>query len=100
MECRAVRGSADRAAYPPEGATRAHEFTGPGHAAGPGALRPLLDDMHNLPAMILHRRTDILTWNRAAAARCQWTSVLLPPHERNCIRLVFLPDGFRSLSAD
>ncbi|NEA83970.1 hypothetical protein G3I30_34150 [Actinospica acidiphila] len=26
--------------------------------------------MHNLPAMILHRRTDILTWNRAAAARC------------------------------
>ncbi|MFC8405516.1 hypothetical protein ACFUG9_18210 [Streptomyces griseoincarnatus] len=69
MEGGAVRGSAYRAAYPPEGATRAHEFTGPGHAAGPGALRPLLDDMHNLPAMILHRRTDILTWNRAAAAR-------------------------------
>ncbi len=65
-----------------------------------GRCAPPLDDMHNLPAMILHRRTDILTWNRAAAARCQWTSVLLPLHERNCIRLIFLPDGFRSLSAD
>jgi transcriptional regulator with XRE-family HTH domain len=31
-------------------------------------LRQLLDGMHDIPAMIVHRRMDVLAWNSAAAA--------------------------------
>ncbi|WP_437069865.1 MmyB family transcriptional regulator [Streptomyces sp. enrichment culture] len=43
--------------------------------------------MHDVPATVLHRSMRILTWNCAAAALLTAFGVL-PPHERNCIRLM------------
>ncbi|MFD3916472.1 helix-turn-helix domain-containing protein [Streptomyces sp. NPDC058603] len=59
-------------------------------------LRQLLDDMHDVPAMIIHRRMDVLAWNRGAAALLTDFGAL-PPARRNIIRLTFLDDAFRSL---
>ncbi|MGV9953116.1 MmyB family transcriptional regulator [Streptomyces cellulosae] len=53
-------------------------------------LRRLLDDMHDMhdvPATALHRSMRILAWNRAAAELLTAFGAL-PPHERNCIRLM------------
>ena len=62
-------------------------------------LQHLLDEMHYAPAIIVHRRTDVLAWNRAAAAL--FTDFRgLAPNERNWARLIFLNDAFRSLYAD
>jgi hypothetical protein len=62
-------------------------------------LRQLLEDMHDIPAMVVHRRMDVLAWNRGAAALLTDFGAL-PPGERNWIRLMFLDDAFRSLYAD
>ncbi|MFJ6572275.1 helix-turn-helix domain-containing protein [Streptomyces sp. NPDC091292] len=62
-------------------------------------LRGLLDDMHDIPAVVLHRRMDILAWNRAASALLGDFQALPVPH-RNIVRLTFLDDGFRSLYVD
>ncbi|MFE4540884.1 helix-turn-helix transcriptional regulator [Streptomyces scopuliridis] len=62
-------------------------------------LRVLLDNMHDIPAIVLHRRMDILAWNRAAAALLGDFRALPVPH-RNIIRMTFLDDGFRSLYVD
>ncbi|MEV6418852.1 helix-turn-helix transcriptional regulator [Streptomyces sp. NPDC051662] len=59
-------------------------------------LQQLLDDMHDVPAMIIHRRMDILAWNRGAVALLVDFDAL-PPARRNIIRLTFLDDAFRSL---
>jgi transcriptional regulator with XRE-family HTH domain len=62
-------------------------------------LRQLLDGMHDIPAMVLSRRQDVLAWNSAAAAVLTDFGAL-PPDERNLIRLTFLNDAYRSLYAD
>ncbi|MFD7623168.1 helix-turn-helix transcriptional regulator [Streptomyces sp. NPDC059802] len=62
-------------------------------------LRQLLDTMPGIPAMILNRRTDVLAWNRGAAALLTDFGTL-PQEERNLIRLTFLDDNFRALYAD
>jgi transcriptional regulator with XRE-family HTH domain len=62
-------------------------------------LRQLLDGMHDIPALVLNRRQDVLAWNSAAAALLADFSAL-PPGERNLIRLTFLDDAYRSLYAD
>ncbi|MEU2135100.1 helix-turn-helix transcriptional regulator [Streptomyces sp. NPDC018352] len=62
-------------------------------------LRQLLDTMHDVPAMVLHRGMDVLAWNRAAAALLTDFGAL-PPAERNLIRLTFLDPDFRALYAD
>nr|WP_223189702.1 hypothetical protein [Nonomuraea terrae] len=62
-------------------------------------LRQLLDTMPDIPAMVLHRRMDVLAWNRGAAALLTDFGAL-PPAQRNLIRLTFLDDAFRSLYAD
>lgn len=62
-------------------------------------LHQLLDGMHDIPAMILNRRQDVLAWNSAAAALLTDFGAL-PPGERNLIRLTFLDEAFRSLYAD
>ncbi|MGV9875102.1 MmyB family transcriptional regulator [Streptomyces cellulosae] len=46
-----------------------------------------MHDMHDVPATALHRRMRILAWNRAAAELLTAFGAL-PPHERNCIRLM------------
>jgi transcriptional regulator with XRE-family HTH domain len=62
-------------------------------------LRQLLDGMHDIPAMILNRRMDVLAWNRGASALLT-DFATLPPQERNLIRLTFLDDAYRALYAD
>jgi transcriptional regulator with XRE-family HTH domain len=59
-------------------------------------LRHLLDSIDTIPAYVCGRRTDILAWNRMAAAVFgDWSE--LPPQERNWARLVFLRPEYREL---
>jgi transcriptional regulator with XRE-family HTH domain len=62
-------------------------------------LQQLLDDMREVPALVVDRRMYVLAWNRGAAA-LQTDFGALPPGERNLVRLMFLDDAFRSLYAD
>jgi transcriptional regulator with XRE-family HTH domain len=76
--------------------------TGTRRAAKPEVappLRQLLDDMHNIPAMVVYRRMDVLAWNRGAAALLTDFGAL-SPRDRNLVRLMFLDSAFRSLYAD
>lgn len=72
-------------------------------APRPERVRPevqlLLDSLQGVPAMVLGRRTDVLAWNRLAAALVvDWGS--LPPEQRNSARHVFLDEGARRLYPD
>ncbi|GAA3792135.1 helix-turn-helix domain-containing protein [Streptomyces phyllanthi] len=61
-----------------------------------GALRQLLDTLDGIPAYVVGRRSDILVWNRMAAAVFgDWSE--LPAHERNWARMVFLRPEYREL---
>ncbi|MFI6346701.1 helix-turn-helix transcriptional regulator [Streptomyces sp. NPDC050560] len=62
-------------------------------------LRLLLDGMHDIPALVLGRRTDVLAWNRAAVALLT-DFAAVPPGRRNLYRMTFLDDTYRSLYAD
>lgn len=60
------------------------------------SLRQLLDTLDGIPAYITGRRSDILVWNRMAAAVFgDWSE--LPAQERNWARLVFLRPEYREL---
>ncbi|MFF7051837.1 helix-turn-helix domain-containing protein [Streptomyces griseorubiginosus] len=66
------------------------------HVRGP--LRQLLDSIE-VPAYVSGRRSDILAWNRMAAAVFgDWSE--LPVEERNWARLVFLKPEYRELFVD
>ncbi|MEU2375173.1 helix-turn-helix transcriptional regulator [Streptomyces misionensis] len=63
------------------------------------ALRQLLDTMEGVPAYVVGRRSEILAWNRMAAAVFgDWED--LPAAERNWARLVFLRPEYRDLFVD
>ncbi|MGW1781333.1 helix-turn-helix domain-containing protein [Streptomyces sp. NPDC002143] len=63
------------------------------------ALRQLLDTMDSVPAYVVGRRSEILAWNRMAAAVFgDWAE--LPPAERIWARLVFLRPDYRDLFVD
>ncbi|GAA3715987.1 helix-turn-helix transcriptional regulator [Streptomyces tremellae] len=63
------------------------------------ALGALLESMQLVPAYVLGNRTDILAWNRLAAAVFHdFTAV--PEKHRNYARLVFLDPAMRTLFAD
>lgn len=60
------------------------------------ALSQLLDTLDGVPAYIGGPRSEILAWNRMAAALFgDWSE--LPPRERNWARLVFLNPAYRDL---
>ncbi|MFF5017776.1 helix-turn-helix domain-containing protein [Streptomyces sp. NPDC001165] len=64
-----------------------------------GALHQLLDVLEGVPAYVVGRRSEILAWNRMAAAVFgDWSQ--LPPAERNWARLVFLHPEYRDLFVD
>jgi transcriptional regulator with XRE-family HTH domain len=64
-----------------------------------GPLRTLLDAMDGVPAILVGRRSDILAWNRMAAAVFgDWAE--LPTQEQNWARLVFLRPEYRDLFMD
>ncbi len=61
-----------------------------------GPLRELLDTLDGVPAYITGRRSDLLCWNRMAAAVFgDWSE--LPPQDRNWARMVFLRPEYRDL---
>ncbi|MGW1991467.1 helix-turn-helix domain-containing protein [Embleya sp. NPDC001921] len=63
------------------------------------AIRDLLASMEGMPAYISGWRSDILAWNRTAAALFgDWDA--LPPRERNWARLMFLRPEHRGLFVD
>ncbi|MEU0673144.1 helix-turn-helix transcriptional regulator [Streptomyces sp. NPDC006172] len=63
------------------------------------SLWQLLDRMDGVPAYVVGRRTEILAWNRMAAAVFgDWGE--LPAGERNWARLVFLRPAYRELFVD
>ncbi|MCX4905858.1 helix-turn-helix transcriptional regulator [Streptomyces sp. NBC_00878] len=60
------------------------------------ALRELIDSIDGVPAYVVGRRSEILVWNRMAAAVFgDWS--LVPPQERNWARMVFLKPEYREL---
>ncbi|MEQ4721187.1 helix-turn-helix transcriptional regulator [Nonomuraea sp. B19D2] len=62
-------------------------------------LRQLLASLDGAPAYVTGPRSDIVAWNRMAAALFgDWDG--LPSRERNWARLVFLRPGHRRLFAD
>ncbi|MEU2334779.1 helix-turn-helix domain-containing protein [Streptomyces sp. NPDC013172] len=62
-------------------------------------LRRMLDDLTATPAFVIGRRTDILAWNRLAAAL--WTDFArYPEQERVFVRLLFTEPWMRELYAD
>jgi transcriptional regulator with XRE-family HTH domain len=64
-----------------------------------GTLQTLLDAMDGVPAIVVGRRSDILAWNRIAAAVFgDWAE--LPAPERNWARSVFLRPEYRDLIVD
>ncbi|MFD4029513.1 helix-turn-helix domain-containing protein [Streptomyces sp. NPDC058637] len=61
-----------------------------------GTLCGLLDTMEGVPAYVIGRRSEVLAWNRMAAAVFgDWSE--LPPQERNWARMVFLMPEYREL---
>jgi transcriptional regulator with XRE-family HTH domain len=62
-------------------------------------LRTLLDTMDGVPALLVGRRSDILAWNRMAAA-VFGDLAELPTQEQNWARLVFLRPEYRDLYVD
>ncbi|MEV5954166.1 helix-turn-helix transcriptional regulator [Streptomyces sp. NPDC051987] len=63
------------------------------------SLGQLLDSMAGVPAYIVGRRSEILAWNRMAAALFgDWAE--LPAAERNWARLTFLRPDYRELFVD
>jgi transcriptional regulator with XRE-family HTH domain len=63
------------------------------------SLRQLLDTMDTVPAYVVGRRSEVLAWNRMAAAVFgDWAE--LPAAERNWARMVFLKPEYRELFVD
>lgn len=60
------------------------------------AMRRLLDQLTETPALVLGKRMDILAWNAAAAALYTDFSAV-PPARRNYVRLLFTDPGFRGM---
>jgi hypothetical protein len=62
-------------------------------------LQRMLDNLTVTPAFVIGRRTDILGWNRLAAAL--WTDFgQIPDQERVFVRLLITEPWMRELYAD
>ncbi|MEU8773209.1 helix-turn-helix transcriptional regulator [Streptomyces sp. NPDC048606] len=62
-------------------------------------FRRLLDDLVDMPALVMGRRMDVLAWNAAAVALFGDYGAL-EPAERNVARITFLDGASRELYAD
>lgn len=63
------------------------------------AMRRLLEQLTDTPALVLGRRLDVLQWNRAAAALFTDFGAV-PAARRNYLRLLFLHPGVRGMHLD
>ncbi|MFD8749879.1 helix-turn-helix transcriptional regulator [Kitasatospora sp. NPDC059577] len=62
-------------------------------------LRRLLEELRDIPAVVMGRRMDVLAWNAAACALLG-DYAALEPAERNIARITFLDPASRELFAD
>jgi transcriptional regulator with XRE-family HTH domain len=69
------------------------------HQKAQPQLQRLLDDLTATPAFVMGRRTDILAWNRMAAALVTDFGQI-PEKHRNYIRLLFTDPAMRTLYPD
>jgi transcriptional regulator with XRE-family HTH domain len=63
------------------------------------AMRRLLDQLTETPAIVLGRRMDILAWNAGAVA-LYTDFARIPADRRNYVRLIFTDPAFRALHAE
>ncbi|SNX88331.1 helix-turn-helix protein [Streptomyces sp. TLI_55] len=63
------------------------------------AMRRLLDQLTDTPALVLGKRLDILAWNQAAAA-LYTDFAAVPAARRNYLRLLFTDPAMRELDVD
>ncbi|WP_460306412.1 helix-turn-helix domain-containing protein [Actinocorallia aurea] len=63
------------------------------------AMRRLLDQLTETPALVLGRRLDVLAWNAAASA-LYTDFAALPPDRRNYLRLLFTHPDVRRMHRD
>ncbi|WP_369223327.1 helix-turn-helix domain-containing protein [Streptomyces sp. R39] len=70
----------------------------------PEATRQFLDVLGDVPAIVLGRRSDVLTWNRLGhalfAGHLDFDAPERPAHRPNMAQLVFLDGHVRALYAD
>ncbi|MEU8513574.1 helix-turn-helix transcriptional regulator [Kitasatospora sp. NPDC048722] len=83
----------------PEPAARPVPWRQPGPPRVRPMLQRLLDELVDMPAVVMGRRMDILAWNPAAAALFG-DYAALDPAERNIARITFLDETSRELYAD
>jgi transcriptional regulator with XRE-family HTH domain len=65
----------------------------------PPQVRQLLDCLHDVPALVLGRRQDVLAWNAPAAALLV-DFATLPADRRNLVLLTFLDPAYQALFGD
>jgi transcriptional regulator with XRE-family HTH domain len=63
------------------------------------AMRRLIGQLSETPAVVLGRRMDILAWNAGAAA-LYTDFALIPPRRHNYVRLLFTDPAVRALHAE
>jgi transcriptional regulator with XRE-family HTH domain len=97
--CRALRLDEDQQTYLYQLAGQApRPRRRPAQQARP-AIRRLLDQLIQTPAIVLGRRLDILAWNASAAA-LYTDFAAIPARRRNYVRLLFTDPVFRGLHAE
>lgn len=97
--CRALRLDDDQQTYLYQVAGQAPQpRRRPAQQARP-AMRRLLDQLTQTPAIVLGRRLDILAWNASAAA-LYTDFARIPARRRNYVRLLFTDPVFRGLHAE
>jgi len=99
--CRAFALSSEQTAYAEDLLSRARGYTlaPPGREAAHGRLQLLLDQLTELPGIVLGARMDVLAWNPPAAALLTDFS-RLPVSERNYVSLTFTHPQIRDLYED
>jgi transcriptional regulator with XRE-family HTH domain len=97
--CRALRLDDDQQTYLYQLAGKApRPRRRPAQKARP-AMRRLLDQLTQTPAIVLGRRLDILAWNASATA-LYTDFARIPARRRNYVRLLFTDPVFRGLHAE
>jgi transcriptional regulator with XRE-family HTH domain len=99
--CQVFGLSSEQRAYAEDLLNRARGYTmpGPGREAAHDRLQLLLNQVTELPAMVLGPRMDVLVWNSLAAALVT-DFARLPASERNYISITFTDPAMRSLYDD
>lgn len=99
--CRVFDLTAEQTAYAEDLLNRARglQTPDPGREAADGRLQLLLDQLTQLPAVVLGPRMDVLAWNALAAALVADFSKL-PVAQRNYIVMMFTMPAMRELHVE